>query len=106
VIESAAFRQRRKIGAGFGRSTRGGFRADVLSRRKSLEGTGILDGRATPRAEHADTLNEARERASFKARALGWPNYFELDTGENFSDATTDSIYVLEVKTEFVAQPL
>jgi hypothetical protein len=33
---------------------------------------------------------KARERASFKARALGWPNYFELDTGENFSDATTD----------------
>jgi hypothetical protein len=71
-----------------------------------LKGTGILDGRATPLAEHADSLNEARERASFKARALGWPNYFELDTGENFSDATTDSIYVLEVKTEFVAQPL
>jgi len=58
---------------------------DVLPRRKNLKGTGILDGLATPLPEHADTLDEARERASFKARALGWPNYFELDTGENFS---------------------
>jgi hypothetical protein len=92
AASSAAFRQGRKTGAGFGRSTRGGFApvkaagqdVHVPPRRDSLKGTGILDGRATPLAEHADTLNEARERASFKARALGWPNYFELDTGENF----------------------
>jgi hypothetical protein len=78
---------------------------DVLSRRKSLKGTGILDGRATPLAEHADTLNEARERAIFKARALGWPNFFELDAGENLSDMKQDGVYLLEVKTETVAQP-
>jgi hypothetical protein len=75
---------------------------EVLSRRKSLKGTGILDGRATPLAEQADTLNEARERASFKARALGWPNYFELDTGEN-----DDGQHLCAGgQTEFVAQPL
>jgi hypothetical protein len=55
-----------------------------------------------PATEHADTLNEARERASFKARALGWPNYFELDTGEN-----DDGQHLCAGgQTEFVAQPL
>jgi hypothetical protein len=47
--QSAAFRQ--KIGAGFGRSTHGGFApvkaagryVDVLPRRKNLKGTGMMD---------------------------------------------------------------
>jgi hypothetical protein len=50
AASSAAFRQRRKIGTGFGRSTRGGFApvkaagwyVDVLSRRKNLKGTGMM----------------------------------------------------------------
>jgi hypothetical protein len=53
-----------------------------------------------------DTLNLAREAATYKARALGYENFFELDAGENFSDLTQDGIYLLTVQTEFVAQPI
>jgi hypothetical protein len=67
---------------------------------------GVQNGRPTPLADRADTLNQAREAAEWKCRALGFKNFFELDPGENFADATADGIYLVTVKTEFVAQPL
>jgi hypothetical protein len=66
----------------------------------------VQNGRATPLADHADTLNQAREAAEWKCRALGFEKFFELDPGESFAAATADGIYLLEVKTEYVAQPL
>jgi hypothetical protein len=37
---------------------------------------------------------------------LGFENFFELDAAENFADATADGVYLLDVKTEYVAKPL
>jgi hypothetical protein len=40
-------------------------------------------------------LNEAREAAEWKCRALGFEN-----------DATADGVYIVTVQTEMLAQPL
>ena len=92
AASSAAFRQRRKIGAGFGRSSRGGFApvkaagryVDVLPRRKSLKGTGILDGRAMPLAEHADTLNESARTCEFQSAGARLAELFRVGHGREF----------------------
>jgi hypothetical protein len=74
--------------------------------RKHFELRCILDGRATPLAEHADTLNEAREAAEWKCRALGFEKFFELDANESFAAATADGIYLVTVQTETVARAI
>jgi hypothetical protein len=51
-------------------------------------------------------LNEAREAAIYKARALGFENFFELEAGENFSDMTQDGVYLTTVQTETVARAI
>jgi hypothetical protein len=66
----------------------------------------VQNGRATLLRDCEDTLNLAREAATYKARALGFKNFFELDAGENFADATADGVYLVTVRTETVAQPL
>jgi len=66
----------------------------------------VKDGKPTPLAEHADTLNQARERAERKCRALGFENFFELDPGESFADATADGIYLVAVQTETVTRAI
>jgi hypothetical protein len=66
----------------------------------------IVDGRATPLADHADTLNQAREAAEWKCRALGIEKFFELDAGESFADATADGVYLVTVRTETVARAI
>jgi hypothetical protein len=60
----------------------------------------VKDGKPTPLADRAETLNEARELAEWNCRALG--EFFELYAGERFTDVTADGVYLLEVKTEFV----
>jgi hypothetical protein len=66
----------------------------------------IIHGRPTQLRAREDTLKQARLAAERQCRALGFENFFELDTGENFADATADGVYLLEVKTEYVAKPL
>jgi hypothetical protein len=66
----------------------------------------VKNGKPTPLAEHADTLNQAREAAEWKCRALGFEKYFELDPGESFSDVTEDGVYLVEVKTTSVSRPV
>lgn len=66
----------------------------------------VQNGGATLLRDCETTLNEAREAAMYKARALGFENFFDLEAGESFADATADGIYLLTVQTEFVAQPL
>ncbi len=53
-----------------------------------------------------DSLKEAREGATYKARALGFENFFELNAGENFADATADGVYLVTVRTETVARAI
>jgi len=65
-----------------------------------------VDGRATPLADHADTLNQARELAEWKCRTLGLANYFELDPKESFAAMSQDGIYLVAVQMETIAQPL
>jgi hypothetical protein len=62
----------------------------------------IKDGRPTPLADQADTLNQAREHAAYKARVLGFEKFLELDPVEKFSDATADGVYIVTVQTEMV----
>ena len=66
----------------------------------------LHNGRPTPLAEHADTLNQARELVEWKCRALGYEKFFELDPKESFVEATADGVYIVPVRTETVAQPL
>ena len=66
----------------------------------------VQHGRATPLRDCEDTLNQAREAAEWKCRALGFENFFELDPGESFADATADGIYLTMVQVEYIAQPL
>ena len=57
---------------------------DVLSRRKSLKGTGILDGRAMPLAEHADTLNESARTCEFQSAGARLAELFRVGHGREF----------------------
>jgi hypothetical protein len=66
----------------------------------------VQNGSPTPLCDRAETLNEAREAAEWKCRALGFEKFFELDPGERFADATADGVYLLTVVEEYVAQPL
>ena len=66
----------------------------------------IQDGRPTPLRERHDTLNLAREAATYKAKLIGTETFFELDPGENFSDATADGVYLVTVRTETVARAI
>jgi hypothetical protein len=66
----------------------------------------IQDGRVTLMRDCEDTLNLAREAATYKARALGYENFFELDPVEKFSDATADGVYIVTVQTEMVARAI
>jgi hypothetical protein len=67
----------------------------------------LKDGKPTPLKDRAETLNEAREAAEWKCRALGFKNFFELDAGESFADAMSqDGIYIVAVQTETVARAI
>jgi len=60
----------------------------------------IQNGRATPLHDGAETLNEARERATDKAKALHHESYFELEKGQEFADHEADGVYLCTIKTE------
>jgi hypothetical protein len=66
----------------------------------------VQNGRATLLRDFEDTLNLAREAATYKARALGFKNFFELDPGESFDDAREDGVYLVTVRTETVARAI
>jgi hypothetical protein len=66
------------------RSKAAGRYVDVLSRRKSLKGTGILDGRAMPLAEHADTLNESARTCEFQSAGARLAELFRVGHGREF----------------------
>ncbi len=65
----------------------------------------IKNGRATPLHDAAETLNEARERAAYKTRALALTEYFEADPAE-FAAASQDGVYIVACQTETMATPI
>jgi hypothetical protein len=70
--------------------------------RTSLEVRVIKDGKPTPISETCATPNEAKESASYKARAAGFDEFHILDSEAEFADAAAegiDGIYVVPVKT-------
>jgi hypothetical protein len=67
----------------------------------------VQNGRATLLRDCEDTLNQAREAAEWKCRALGFEKCFELDAGESFADAMSqDGIYIVAVQTETFARAI
>jgi hypothetical protein len=57
----------------------------------------VRDGIATPLREHCDTLSQGREQAAYKAKALGFDRYVELENGEQFHDQEADGVYLTTV---------
>jgi hypothetical protein len=58
----------------------------------------IKGGIATPLREHCDTLSQGREQAEYKARALGFDRYVELEKWEHFHDQVEDGgVYLTTV---------
>ncbi len=66
----------------------------------------IKDGRPTQLRAREDTLKQARNAAERQCRVLGAENFFELDAGENFAEATADGVYLVTVRTETVARAI
>ena len=63
-------------------------------------------GRPTQLRAREDTLKQARNAAERQCRVLGAENFFELDAGENFAEATADGVYLVTVRTETVARAI